>query len=394
MSSSSLMEWNTKPPIQWDWENLMMFNATTEHPKKLRLTEWEIDGGRGIDSGSLYSSGSGSGSGTGGSGSDLGLASLSKSSKSASINSSSVGEVKTSKLTLEASEAIPEDSNNEKALAKAKPTGTSSLEASVGSGEALLGLKLGKRTYFEDVCAGNNAKTSSFSVIPGSSVSPVKKSNPAVRLHQPHGVKFHGLSEFDEKKRSCRRRLSDHNARRRKPQPESGQLNPARLSSSLYGERQQTSLVWNRAPLIHSRPNANLTWEGTSSSKFTITKRLLDNFAGLEESIISPNVDATQDLHRALSLLSTNSWGSCEQKSVSHEQPAHTSASHTGMPQSVLHVMSQGMPLASTDYWRTEQTTDSREHTLTAHNDSSSYFQEFQLLRNPYDSDFYSSQLN
>ncbi|KAJ9169318.1 hypothetical protein P3X46_017524 [Hevea brasiliensis] len=484
MSSSSLMEWNTKPPIQWDWENLMMFNATTEHPKKLRLTEWEIDGGRGIDSGSLYSSGSGSGSGTGGSGSDLGLASLSKSSKSASINSSSVGEVKTSKLTLEASEAIPEDSNNEKALAKAKPTGTSSLEASVGSGEALLGLKLGKRTYFEDVCAGNNAKTSSFSVIPGSSVSPVKKSkssgqaSPASRCqvegcnldlssakdyHRKHRVceshskspkvtvaglerrfcqqcsRFHGLSEFDEKKRSCRRRLSDHNARRRKPQPESGQLNPARLSSSLYGERQQTSLVWNRAPLIHSRPNANLTWEGTSSSKFTITKKcvmkplkvggtdgqlnlpvnemttsipmhphdsksLLPSKSkvttvevlnqGLEESIISPNVDATQDLHRALSLLSTNSWGSCEQKSVSHEQPAHTSASHTGMPQSVLHVMSQGMPLASTDYWRTEQTTDSREHTLTAHNDSSSYFQEFQLLRNPYDSDFYSSQLN
>lgn len=149
-----------------------MFN-TTEHPKKLRWTEWEIDGDRGLDSGSLYSSGSGSG--CGGSGSDLGLASLSKSSKSASINSSSVGEVKTSKFTLEVSEAIPEDSNNKKALTKAKPTGTFTLEASVGSGE-LLGLKLGKRTYFEDVCAGNNAKTSASSVIPGSSLSPAKRS--------------------------------------------------------------------------------------------------------------------------------------------------------------------------------------------------------------------------
>lgn len=153
-----------------------MFN-TTEHPKKLRWTEWEIDGDRGLDSGSLYSSGSGSG--CGGSGSDLGLASLSKSSKSASINSSSIGEVKTSKFTLEASEAIPEDSNNKKVLAKAKQTGISStLEASVGSGEPLLGLKLGKRTYFEDVCAGSNAKTSSFSVTPspGTSVSPAKRS--------------------------------------------------------------------------------------------------------------------------------------------------------------------------------------------------------------------------
>ena len=45
--------------------------------------------------------------------------------------------------------------------------------------------------------------------------------------------RFHGLSEFDEKKKSCRRRLSDHNARRRK-QPGSVHLN-SRVSSSLYG---------------------------------------------------------------------------------------------------------------------------------------------------------------
>ncbi|KAF2286484.1 hypothetical protein GH714_017267 [Hevea brasiliensis] len=458
-----------------------MFNATSEHPKKLRLPEWEIDGETGIDSGSLYSSGSGSGSG-GGSGSDLGLASLSKSSKSASTNSSSIGEVKTSKFTLEASEAIPGDSSNKEVLINAKPTGISStLEASVGSGEPLLGLKLGKRTYFEDVCAGSNAKASSFSVTPGSSVSPPKRSkssgqaSPAPRCqvegcnldlssakdyHRKHRVceshskspkvtvagverrfcqqcsRFHGLSEFDEKKRSCRRRLSDHNARRRKPQPESVQLTPARLSSSLYDERQQMSLVWNRAPLVYSRPNENLTWEGTSSSKFTITKEYVTKPAkggidgqlhlpgndlrtsipmhphdsksllpskskvitaevlnqGLEESIISPNVDATQDLHRALSLLSTNSWGSCEQKSISHEQSARTS--HTGMPQSMLHVMPQSVPLASSDHWRTEQSTDSRVHNLTTNNYNSNYNQEFQLLRTPYDSDFYSSQLN
>ncbi|EEF47459.1 squamosa promoter-binding-like protein 2 [Ricinus communis] len=483
MSSLSLMEWNTKPPIQWDWENLIMFNTTTENPKKLRVTEWEIDGEKGIDSGSIYSSGSGSGSGSGGSGSDLGLASLSKSSKSASINSSSIGEVKTSNFTFEASEAT-EDFNNKKAFT-AKPTGTSStIEASVGSGEPLLGLKLGKRTYFEDVCAGSNIKSSSFSsAIPGSSISPPKRSksssqasstprcqvegcnldlSSAKDYHRKHRVcenhskcpkvivaglerrfcqqcsRFHGLSEFDEKKRSCRRRLSDHNARRRKPQPESIQMNSARLSSSSYDERPHMSLVWNRAPLVHARANANLAWEGTSSSKFTITKEyvlkpakiggidgqlhlpanelttsiplhphncksLLPSKAkvpiaevlnqDLEESIISSNVDATQDLHRALSLLSTNSWGSCEPKSFSHERPAQLS--HTGMPQSVLHAVPQGLPLTSSDYWRAEQhITNSRVHTLTSQNDSSSYFQEFQLLRAPYDNDFYSSQLN
>ncbi|GFP84460.1 squamosa promoter-binding-like protein 3 [Phtheirospermum japonicum] len=47
--------------------------------------------------------------------------------------------------------------------------------------------------------------------------------------------KFHDLSEFDDKKRSCRRRLSDHNARRRRVQPESVHLGPAGLSSALYG---------------------------------------------------------------------------------------------------------------------------------------------------------------
>ncbi|VAI44716.1 unnamed protein product [Triticum turgidum subsp. durum] len=45
--------------------------------------------------------------------------------------------------------------------------------------------------------------------------------------------RFHALSEFDQKKRSCRRRLSDHNARRRKPQPDAFSFTPARLPSSL-----------------------------------------------------------------------------------------------------------------------------------------------------------------
>ena len=31
--------------------------------------------------------------------------------------------------------------------------------------------------------------------------------------------RFHSLGEFDEGKRSCRKRLADHNRRRRKPQP-------------------------------------------------------------------------------------------------------------------------------------------------------------------------------
>lgn len=177
---SSMMEWNAKTPLQWDWENLIMFNSTgAENPRKMQQTEWEIDGDGGIDSASFFSSGGGDASG--GSSSDLGLASLSKSSKSASNNSSSMGETKTSRFKLEAFDYIPEELDNKKAFARTEPVGGSpTLEASVGSGEPLLGLKLGKRMYFEDVSAASNVKNSSFPAIPASSVTPTKRprSNP------------------------------------------------------------------------------------------------------------------------------------------------------------------------------------------------------------------------
>lgn len=41
--------------------------------------------------------------------------------------------------------------------------------------------------------------------------------------------RFHELMEFDEGKRSCRRRLAGHNERRRKPQPDPMAMTPARL---------------------------------------------------------------------------------------------------------------------------------------------------------------------
>ncbi|XP_073260810.1 squamosa promoter-binding-like protein 2 isoform X1 [Populus alba] len=446
------MEWNGKPHLQWDWESLIMFNGiTTENSKQLSPTDLETDGEKGTDSGFFYSSGSASRSG--GSSSDLELASFSKCSKSASINSISAGEVKASKFTLEASKANPSD-YNKKEIGKAKTVGMSStIEASVGSGDQLLGLKLGKRIYFEDACAGNNAQSSSFSTVPVPSFSSAKKLKSTIQsqrapccqvegcnldlssakdYHRKHRVceshskcqkvivaglerrfcqqcsRFHGLSEFDEKKKSCRRRLSDHNARRRK-QPGSVHLN-SRVSSSLYDERQQMSLAWDRAPLVHARPNANLTWEGTYISKFTITKDYiakpgeiggndgqfhLPGFdltngidiqhhhksnsslpskgkgtaagilnQGLEEYIIPSKAEAAPESHRALSLLSNNSWGSREPQSISFEQPMHTN--HT--TQSVLQVIPQNSPLASSEYWRTEQpSTDSQVHTLTSH---------------------------
>lgn len=54
-------------------------------------------------------------------------------------------------------------------------------------------------------------------------------------LPSPQRIRFHSLGEFDEGKRSCRKRLDGHNRRRRKPQPDSLSLNSGRFHSSYQG---------------------------------------------------------------------------------------------------------------------------------------------------------------
>ena len=175
MISFSMMDWNAKAPVQWDWENLDIYNTKSAEITKKLQSDWEIEGDGGIDTGSFCSFGCGVGSG--GSGSDMGHACSSKSSKSASIDSSSKVGVKTSNFTFEAFQDFSQDFKKKRELERAEPTGSSpNLETSVGSAEPLIGLKLGKRTYFEDVSAGANAKGSVFSVIPVSSNTTSKRS--------------------------------------------------------------------------------------------------------------------------------------------------------------------------------------------------------------------------
>lgn len=475
MTSFQVMDWNAKTPLQWDWENIAMFNAkAAENPKKLQPTDWGIESEGGIDTGSLYSSGGG------GTGSDVGHVSSSKGSKSVSVDSSSME--KTSKFNFEELEGFR--GAKELGMSNSNPTGTSlTLEASVGSGEPLIGLKLGKRTYFEDFCAGSNAKASSIPAAPIPSAPTAKRCrsscqntvsphcqvegcnmdlSSAKEYHRKHRIclshskcpkvivsglerrfcqqcsRFHGLADFDEKKRSCRKRLSDHNARRRKPRQETMQFNSARLFSSLYDETNQMGNEFNKFSLVHTRPVADPTWEGTCNSKFTITKECpprpgktrgidgqlhppgneqsnavtmlyhdskwpLSSKAGtsevltedLEESMISTNLDAAQDLRRALSLLSTNSWGSCDPEAVSMDQhPMHVTS--TSMPHSVMDGVSQGLPLAAPENWRTEQHQSSVSQVQASPRQTvgNTHFPEFQLFKVPYESSFYSSQFN
>ncbi|KAG8095147.1 hypothetical protein GUJ93_ZPchr0012g19217 [Zizania palustris] len=72
--------------------------------------------------------------------------------------------------------------------------------------------------------------------------------------------RFHSLSEFDQKKRSCRRRLSDHNARRRKPQTDVFAFGLATLPGSLFDNRRQISFSLNKAPLSQVNTMSNTSW--------------------------------------------------------------------------------------------------------------------------------------
>ncbi|KAF5184551.1 Squamosa promoter binding-like protein [Thalictrum thalictroides] len=63
--------------------------------------------------------------------------------------------------------------------------------------------------------------------------------------------RFHMLVEFDELKKSCRKRLDGHNRRRRKPQPESLSMN----SGSLFSHHQGTRLI----PFANAQIRASTT---------------------------------------------------------------------------------------------------------------------------------------
>ncbi|KAF3780408.1 Squamosa promoter-binding-like protein 17 [Nymphaea thermarum] len=153
--------------------------------------------------------------------------------------------------------------------------------AGAASSSPIDGLKLGKRTYFQDGGAG--AATTKSRCLRGASLvaapAPPKRARGVLQSGQPprcqvegckadltgskayycrHKVcgmhskspkvivagmeqrfcqqcsRFHQLSEFDQGKRSCRRRLAGHNERRRKPPPGLIPSNYGRFTSTLY----------------------------------------------------------------------------------------------------------------------------------------------------------------
>ncbi|KAM3741828.1 hypothetical protein ACB098_07G026700 [Castanea mollissima] len=466
-----MMDWNSKATSEWDWEKLAGFSSKTiDIPELVQPSNHELEGG--VDNTSVYSSGGGGGF----SGSDLGHGSSSRSSISASADSSSKEGIKRSGTV----DDFPKDFTEKNEWTRADNTGIfPSFGASISSGEPIIGLKLGKRTYFEDLCVANTTKTLPTPVTPTSPAVPGKRSRASYQstqtprcqvegcnidlksskdYHRRHRIceshskspkvivagmerrfcqqcsRFHELSEFDDKKRSCRRRLSDHNARRRRPQPEAIQFHSPGLSSSIYGDgRQQMNLLLNRVPLSAANPtwqsacNYNkVTPTGHSLTRPTKTggidrqlKLLTDTpevpsmlqtysskmlsfenstpqvlSQGLEASSFASNVNVAPDLRRALSLLSTSSWGLNDSEGNALDQLMHVNRSSEAQP--AVHAELQNWDFSSSGHEQVEQPPpESRARSLNFHNNGSGHYQEFQLFKSSYESGcFYSNQIN
>nr|AGP03033.1 SQUAMOSA promoter binding protein-like protein 10 [Arabis alpina] len=294
------MDCNMLSQLQWEWENLIMSNPSkTENDKRQLSTEWEVEKGEGIESivpcfAALERVSSVSPT-------SFWHTAVSKSSQSTSINSSSP---KLKHCNL-ASESSPGDScsNIDFVQVKASPA----LDLSVASAESDLSLKLGKPTYSEELWGGNSNDISAVSVkLSTPAVVARKKSkscgqslqvprcqidgceldlSSAKDYHRKHRVceshskcskvivgglerrfcqqcsRLHAVSEFDGKKRSCRKRLSHHNARRRKPQG----VFPL---NRVFDRKQHTNMLWNGLSL-NTRSEETYAWGTTYDTKPT-----------------------------------------------------------------------------------------------------------------------------
>ncbi|CAK8578419.1 unnamed protein product [Lathyrus sativus] len=407
---------------RWEWDNLSFFNTKEiENPKSQPPNRSiELDRENNVD---LFDTPDGSGC----SGSELIHDSISRCSKSSNRDKDNS---KTCIFSFENSH----DFNDKIELSKEDPIESSNApELSSVSGEPLLTLKLGKRMYFEDLSSESDPKNLSIFGDSMSNVSIGKKCKSVGRnlqcshcqvegcgldlssakdYYRKHRVceshskspkvviaglerrfcqqcsRFHALFEFDEKKRSCRRRLSHHNAKRRKPCPlDVVQSSQSVLSSSRCDGEQQMS------PFSYSKTATNLAGQNIDNNVLLQTKNFLlkpakDNIDAprVEDFITFSDTNATQDFTCALSLLSTNPWDSYATESISLEHSNRTSS----CSQAITHAMSQGTPLASSEYISEhDQRVNSSMWISNSNCEESNHFQEFQLLREPYESGFH-----
>lgn len=117
---------------------------------------------------------------------------------------------------------------------------------------------------------------------------------------------------------------------------------------------------------------------------------------GIEHSTTSdPN--AAQDVNRALSLLSTNSWGAYATKSLSLEQHSNRATGSTTQSMTT-HAITQRLPLPSSEFWHTDHHQPANSNNIcisySDFDNSHHRFQDFQLLSAPFESGFPCHQLD
>ncbi|KAF5737329.1 squamosa promoter-binding-like protein 9 [Tripterygium wilfordii] len=248
------------------------------------------------------------------------------------------------------------------------------------STESLNGLKFGKKIYFEDAGAGTPSKTGTGSSSSGNLArkgrggGAVQGGKPprcqvegcmvdlsdAKAYYSRHKVcgmhskspkvivaglekrfcqqcsRFHLLPEFDQGKRSCRRRLAGHNERRRKPPP--GSLLASRygrFSSSIFENssrgggflvdftaypRLSGRDIWPTSRSSESVPGNQRAISGRSTARAWQNNSqdpppdLLVQSSMMESGFSSPGISSSgcfngvSDSSRALSLLSNQQW--------------------------------------------------------------------------------------
>ncbi|KAK9078928.1 hypothetical protein SSX86_002987 [Deinandra increscens subsp. villosa] len=224
-------------------------------------------------------------------------------------------------------------------------------EGSVLSGEAMVGLKLGRQTYRQEK-SRTNVSGSSYSLVKRSRGSHHGSGLPRCQVegcnldlasakdyHRRHKIcvdhskspqvvvagmerrfcqqcsRLHDLSEFDDGKRSCRRRLSAHNARRRKPRSEDTTIdrrphmgflvNRLSISSSGSTPRSCPDYKGGRADMMSN---------GGLSDVSSCFHGMRVNRNGLEASSSSINA---MEVHHSFSHETASSWGF-----RGHEEPS------------------------------------------------------------------------
>lgn len=117
-------------------------------------------------------------------------------------------------------------------------------------------------------------------------------------------------------------------------------------------------------------------------------------YTGLEASSFASDVNVAPDLRRALSLLSTSSWGLNDSEGNALDQLMHVNRSSVAQP--AVHAELQNWDFSSSGHQQVEQPPpESRARSLNYHNNGSGHYQEFQLFKSSYESGcFYSNQIN